>query len=544
MKKSILAITLIACSTGGLVQAAPAVPQPGSDLPAAPTPAPKIENQLPDSQNTVKTPLRFTLKEIIVEQPETHFSNKKLADIANKAAGHEITVTDLDNVLAELSRYARMHGYPAAYAFIPEQKVKKGVLHIRMALGRFGEIKFANESGKQYAEHMAKGLVAGLKPGEVIDEKTLETSLFNVNEIYGVKASGTLVPGANDGTSDLIVKILPGKKRTITLYTDNYGSRSSGRYRYGLQASAMGLGDTSSRLTVGGLISNDHLHNYNIGWDMMTGHSGTKLGIRHSRMDYELGNIMAALGARGIANTTSIYGSTPLWRTVRSSLALNYGADYRNITDEMRNAGINVSKHSHAFNFGVDSVLRNNKGFALHTQLTGYTGNVSSDSHWGDIMGEQAHTLGHFSKGVLNAAALQKLSSNLDLLVKFQGQKASRNLDSSEQIYLGGARGVRAYPSGEAAGDEGYISNIELHYRTPLKGVMLRAYYDLGHVRINKESTRGGETLQGWGIGLTYQHPSHYFAKLDYAHRIGLPEQASKDALSLHRLWFMAGKTW
>ncbi|SDP69861.1 ShlB/FhaC/HecB family hemolysin secretion/activation protein [Selenomonas ruminantium] len=543
MKKSVIAISLLACSTGALVQAAPAVPQPGSDLNQAPKPAPRIENQLPGTQNNKKKELRFTLKKIIVEQPETHFSDKKLTAIANKAVGHEINVRDLENVLSELAFYARHHGYPAAYAYVPEQKAKGGVLRVRMALGRYGQIKIDNEASKG-AEHRAKGLIAGLKPGDVIEERSLETRLFNVNEMYGVNARGTLEPGSQEGTSNLIVHMRPGRRQTVTLYSDNYGSRSSGRYRYGVQAGFMGLGDTSGRLTVGGLISNNHLHNYNVGWDMMTGHSGTNIGIRHSRMDYELGSNLADFGARGIANTTSLFGTTPIWRAARSSLAVNYGFDYRDITDEMRTVGIRVDKHSHAFHIGLDGVVRNGKGLAIHKQLTVYTGNVSADSDWGHRMGKAAGTLGHFTKGVLDLAALQKLGHSCDLLVKFQGQKASKNLDSSEQIYLGGARGVRAYPSGEAAGDEGYLSTVELHYRTPLRGVMLRTYYDLGHVRLSKDSQRGGETLQGWGVGLTWQHPSRYFARLDYARRIGLPDNPSKDAHSKQRIWFMAGKTW
>ena len=42
-----------------------------------------------------------------------------------------------------------------------------------------------------------------------------------------------------------------------------------------------------------------------------------------------------------------------------------------------------------------------------------------------------------------------------------RGQLAFDNLDSSEKMELGGAYGVRAYPEGEAFGDEGYIATAE-----------------------------------------------------------------------------------
>lgn len=60
----------------------------------------------------------------------------------------------------------------------------------------------------------------------------------------------------------------------------------------------------------------------------------------------------------------------------------------------------------------------------------------------------------------------------------------------------------------------------------------------------SKDGTAGNDTLKGWGIGVTYQHPDNYFARLDYARRIGAPEIMSNDAKIKQRMWFMMGKTW
>jgi hemolysin activation/secretion protein len=314
--------------------------------------------------------------------------------------------------------------------------------------------------------------------------------------------------------------------------------------RYGIQADFMGLGNSNSRLTVGGMISNDHLHNYNIGYEMQVGHSGTRLGIRQSRMDYELGDLFSALEARGIANTTSLYGYTPIWKTVGSSLGVVYGLDYRRITDEMRKVGLSIKKHSYNAHAGLDGVWRSGKGTAVHGTLMGYFGHLSPDSEWGEVTTAAANTQGNFSKGTLDITALQRLGNATDLLWKFQGQLAGRNLDSSEQMYLGGAHGVRAYQSGAGAGDQGVLSSLELHYRTSLPGLVLRTYLDVGTVRVAKDNSLGSSTLKGWGIGLTYTHPAHYFARLDYARRIGYEANTGKDGEAKGRLWFMVGKSW
>ena len=129
-----------------------------------------------------------------------------------------------------------------------------------------------------------------------------------------------------------------------------------------------------------------------------------------------------------------------------------------------------------------------------------------------------------------------------DILCKFSAQKASGNLDSSEHIYLGGAHGVRAYPQGEGSGDEGLMGTMELRWHTPVRGLTLSTYLDAGHVEIARSGDEGNMTLKGWGVGLSYTRPGNWFARLDYARRIGSDEFMSKEAESRGRIWFMAGK--
>lgn len=532
------------CLSAPAAFGAPAVPAPGESLgPEEEKAAAEIENTTPAAESAPRTGLHFTLKRILVEQPDTDCPKEPLEAIAAKAAGHEITVRDLDNVLTELSNYCRQHGYPAAYAYVPEQKARGGTLVLRIAPGRYGRILVENHSKPSDGER-AEGLAAGLRSGDIIRSKSLETALYNINELHGIQAAGILSPGETEGTSDLTIRLNPGKSATATLYTENYGSKSSGRYRYGLQASLLGVGTTGGRLTAGTLISNNSLHNYNVGWDMPVGHSGTNLGIRFSRMDYELGSMFSQLGAEGIANTLSLYGTTPLWRTARNTALLTYGYDYRKLTDRYRLFGISMKKHSHVFHAGLDGMLRNGTTSALHYNFTVYRGTLSADSDWAETMGQASSTLGGFTKGVMDLTGVQSVGGPFDVLLKFQGQLASRNLDGSERIYLGGAQGVRAYPQGEGSGDQGCLGTVELRYHTPVQGLTLSTYFDAGHVSRSKDGTAGNDTLKGWGIGVTYQHPDNYFARLDYARRIGAPEIMSNDAKSKQRMWFMMGKTW
>ena len=185
-----------------------------------------------------------------------------------------------------------------------------------------------------------------------------------------------------------------------------------------------------------------------------------------------------------------------MWNTSASALALTYGYDYRDITDELKNFGVSWKKHSHAVHLGLDGFGRSNRS-RVQYNATVYTGTLVPDSDMADTLGTLGRTKGRFTKGTADVTAVQGLGKSFDVLLKLSAQKAANNLDSSEHIILGGAQGVRAYPNGEASGDEGVLGTLELRYHTPVKGLVLSTYFDAGHVRIEKEAGNS-MTLKGW----------------------------------------------
>jgi len=73
-------------------------------------------------------------------------------------------------------------------------------------------------------------------------------------------------------------------------------------------------------LSLGALISNHDLRNYAVNYETPTGPGGTMVGIGYSHMNYELGGIFSNLGAKGKADTYSLYGKTPFYVTTERSL--------------------------------------------------------------------------------------------------------------------------------------------------------------------------------------------------------------------------------
>ena len=519
--------------------AATNLPQSDAHLPEKPQEN-ALESHLPTAGGG-SAAAAFRLARIDIEQDGTQLSAAALDERTAPYLRRTLSEADVNALLAELTNDARRHGYPAAAAYLPPQTHSDGTLTIRILAGRYGKIHIENSAA--VSDGQLKRMTHALREGAAIEGKSLETALYNIAALGGIEAAGLLSPGTAFGTSDLTIRVKDGKRQSYVLYSENYGSETSGRYRYGLQGSFENLTKSGDRLSLGVTRSNKDLHNYSVSYSHPVGADGTVLGLGVSRMDYELSGAFRSLGAEGTADTLSLFGTTPLRRTAGSSLAVTYGWDGRRLKDEYKKVGMTLEKHSSTFHLGIKGEERQH-----HTSwsydLTGYYGHLGADSDWARRQMARAGTDGSFAKGVLNLNLRHKISDRWNIGLKAQAQKAGTNLDSSEEIYLGGASGVRAYPQGEASGDNGCLGSIELSYRTDVPNLVLSTYFDLGHVQYANDGKDGSETLKGWGIGVSYSRPGDYFMRLDWARRVGLPEGASEAAKAKNRLWFMLGKVW
>lgn len=531
---------------GGAVSAAPSLSQPGQEVQQElPRPEAEVQDTTPDRPQGAPE-VEFTITNFRLEAPDLYLDKGELTKILQDGMGEKRTMASLNETLSALTRYCRQHGYPAAAAYVPAQESADGMITIRVIPGRYGEIKIDNRS--KLKERVAKGFVNSLKPSEIIRTGKLETTLYSISDVSGTKAVGVLSPGKDFGTSDLTVRIEKGKGSNTILYMENYGSKDTGQYRYGLQHNIYDVSGNGDKVSVGGLISNRHMHNYYANYETIVGHGGATLGIGFSRMDYETG--LGQFGVEGIAETISVYGHRSLYHLTRSGLTFTYGYNYRKLKDEMMNGVFTTEKHSHSFYAGLEGFERR-KGAILNYSGKLTTGTLGLDNDNARMAYESAK--GRYTKAEASVTAVQRLGNSADVLIKASGQLASHNLDGSERMYLGGASGVRAYPQGEGAGDQGFMGTIEPRFYTKIPGLVFSTYFDIGRVQYYHNgdlyATRTGTpssgiTLKGYGVALSYTKPNDWFARLDYARRIGGDPNLSEKAKANGRVWFMLGKIW
>lgn len=537
-----LAITVAIGAFASTALASSSLSQPGQEIKEQePKRAAEVENAMPE-RSTEGQEIRFTVRGIDLDAPDLKVNRNALAKILEPCLNKEITLADLNAAVDEVTRYCRTHGYPAAAAYLPVQDSADGVVKVAVIPGRYDEVIIENHSRLQ--DDVARGLLNGLKKGSVIETTALETALYGISALTGTKAVGVLSPGSTFGSSNLTVRIEEGKIESTVLYVENYGNTSSGRYRYGVQENLYDVDRRGGKVSVGGMLSNHNMHNYYINYETLVGRGGATLGLGFSRMDYQLGRAAANLGANGIANTISLFGSVPIYHLSNREMKVTYGFDYRMMKDDFDKISImNREKNSQSVHVGIAGSERQ-LGAALTYDATVTAGKVNLTSHslWGKIIDEVSDAKGTFTKAVANLTGVQAIGHVTDITLKLQGQVARGTLDSSEQMYLGGANGVRAYPQGEASGENGFLGSLEVRYHTPLPGLSLSTYFDTGHMMDKASHT--STTLKGWGVGVNYTQPNDWFARFDYARRIGLSGNASEEAKSRARMWFILGKVW
>lgn len=472
----------------------------------------------------------FTLHSFVFSGDDAVIDTTELEKLTADYLDKEVTLDDLQKAADKITAFCRSKGYAAASAFLPPQQITGGRVEVRIFLGKLGGVHIDNHS--RLTDGRAKAFASSLAVGGYLQGHTAETMLNNLNDLPGIAAAGILRPGIGVGETDLTITLADTKQTETMLYADNYGGSYSGRYRYGFQTTINNPGRVGDKLYVGGMLTNGDMHNYNLGYETALGSRGSRLGVSYSLMDYSLGDYFNILDAVGKAKTFSIYGSTPIVNRGGSYMAAVYGYAHRQLKDEMRLFGISNKKRSNAMNVGLSGRSRNANSYTGYSVLY-YWGQLTNDDFTSD-------TEGSFQKFTADLSHLRRLGNAVDLQLNLHSQLANKELDSSEQFYLGGASGVRAYPQGEAGGDGGYQAAAELRYHTPVPNLTLAAFTDWGEVY--NHSGGPHRNLAGWGVGVQYAQSGNYYLRLDYARKINSQPYQGEENDKNGRLWFQAVK--
>lgn len=479
----------------------------------------------------------------------TLFTEAQLIAASGFTAGSQLSLAELRAAAARISAFYNSHGFFLARAYLPEQDIRDATVTIAVIEGRYGKIDLHNRTNLRPG--VARAVLDGLDSGDVVATAPLERRLLLLSDIPGVAVGSTLIPGTTVGTSDLLVDLAPGRRVTGSVEADNSGSRYTGAYRFG---GTVNLNDPTGHgdvLSLRVLASNSGLVYGRASYQALFGI--TTLGVSYAHLHYDLGREFKSLDAHGTADVASVYGSYPLIRSRDANLYALANLDLKAFHDEVDLTSSSVRRRTRVATFGLSGDERD-----------GFGGGGSSVYSLGFAVGNldirtpldraadalTARSNGRYGKLQFSVARLQTVAGPLSLYGAVRGQVATDNLDISEKMELGGAYGVRAYPEGEAYGDEGYLATAEARLLLPEFGggvpgrVQLIGFVDVGAVKFAHDPWFAGTNhahRSGYGAGLRWAIPNNLVVSASYARKLG-----SADATSAPdrggRFWFQIAK--
>jgi hemolysin activation/secretion protein len=284
----------------------------------------------------------FFVKKIEVEG-NTLISDEELAPIVDLKQGMDVSLGILSLYAEEITAYYTLKGYLLIRAFIPAQKIKNGIVKLQVVEGVVGNISVQSSKDYQQKDHQQNILdrLWRVEKGNHLLESDLVRSLLELNDILGLSVKSTLKRGKEFGESDLIVKAENERPFLVSFDADNFGSRFTGRNRFGVTGTLGNIFTLADRFSLRSVNSSMSQSSIEASYLIPVNHYGTTLNLSFTRGEFELGGILKSLDAGGDSRVFGMQLFHPILRTKTYRLDASAGLEIRDY--ENRQLGIITS---------------------------------------------------------------------------------------------------------------------------------------------------------------------------------------------------------
>lgn len=462
----------------------------------------------------------------------SQFPPEQLQAQLSDLVGQELGLSGLRQAAARVTRFYREQGYFLARAYLPTQDIANGVVRIAVLEGRYGSVDVGG-SPRLEQQH-ARGVLDAhqVAADQPIERASLERSLILLEQRSGAPVQAVMQPGATVGTSHMAIEAPGGPLFSGTLGADNYGNRFTGQGR-GTASLALNspfsIGDRANLWLAYSTGATAVFGSYQV----PVGYDGLTLGAAASYYRYELCCEYAPLDRAGDAAVAGVQARFPLVLRQNAVHYAGFSLERKRLIDtwaggDLDDKRVNVAVLSFD---GISALAAGQVRYRV--ALTGGDLQIKGPADYIKLNAATIDTAGGYGKLWGQVEFLYPVTGWSFLNLRLSGQGASRNLDSSEKFILGGFNGVRAYPEGEAAGDNAWLARLD--WVLPITSAAVpgraavRAFVDSGAIWL-VDNVRGGlaspgienhYSLSGAGLGFNWALPRGFALSAYVATAIG-----------------------
>lgn len=501
-----------------------------------------LPKQIEEKKKTYKeSDITIILKQIKFTGDYEVFTGDYLQNIVKSYINTKVNIKKLYEIKDLIDNEYKKHGYIVVKVFFPKQDITSGNVIIKIIEGRVDSsndgISLKGETSRLDRNFAQDILINTMKPGSIVNKENLEKALLLISDMPGIHSTVNLEKGTEKNSTKFGFEVIQSDLHNPYLIIDNSGGESTGRYKTTIGDDIKGLSGFGDELKLKYTKSmgRGDLNNISIDYSSYVNSSGLEAGIKGEFITYKLGGDYEDLNLKGESSTYTIYAKYPIIRSNTKSLFFKAAYDIVSLEDKA-DGSISSLKSQDILRTSLianhaDQFLNGGYSYIDLTYSIGENkikDNASLESDQGET---GANTNGNFSKLELNFSRIQRGSSKIIFILNASGQYTNDNLDSSEKISLGGISGIKSYPTGEASGDIGIKTTLEMQYSLltdPLFGdIKLLCFYDWGRIRqytnIRNISldTPNTYTLSSYGVGINIAKANDYDVNIKFAREEG-----------------------
>jgi hemolysin activation/secretion protein len=469
----------------------------------------------------------------------------------------DLSPADLRQATDLIARYYNRAGW-LARVLVPPQRVENGILLIQVVEGRFGKVVFADGT-KLDALHVTPQRIVDrvesrLTPGAPLSTDDLTRGVLLAADLPGITVSADEISGEDPGLTNVLLKVQNQDLVNGQFSVDNYGQASIGSERATGWLDFNSLFGFGEEFEVLGILSPD-LQFGRVSTQLPLNDEGLVLGLNAAGLNYAVVSPQYKY-TKPIGSSDS-WGSDlqyPLIRATNHNLSIGLALARKNFYNDNIAGRVGDYHVYDAIAFMNGNLYDRFGGGAVSTM------SVSAGRGWVSMAGSPGEiddrfgpdTQGQFNLLRYRVDRSQTIKGPFSGYLSLSGQLSYQNLDPSEQFYLGGPTGVRAYPVSSNGGSTGQLLNAELRwaaFRSPRCSCGFKVLYDVGHIRQYANDDfpfaplPNSYFLQGVGVGAYGTGPDRLSFAVTVVRKVGgdasaeIPDSGLTGAQQDTRVW-------
>ncbi|MPR03095.1 ShlB/FhaC/HecB family hemolysin secretion/activation protein [Pseudomonas sp. MAFF 212408] len=389
--------------------------------------------------------------------------------------GQCLGVSQLNELLKNITDYYIAKGRVTSRAYLPQQDLSTGHLHVLVVEGKLEALRGAE--GSTVTDRELAMAFPG-KVGEALNLREVEQLVDQLNRLPSKQAQMELTPGSQIGGSDVVVKNTPQKPWRASLSRNNDGQKSTGEQQWGAGLewdSPLGLADQLV-LRGGHDAVSDHQKTsknsmlyYNVPWGWWN------FSYTYSESDYRAPGYADTFKFKqsGDNENHQLRAERVIHRDDVSKTSLNVGVAHLRTNNYINDEQLQTSSNRLSeLQLGVNHGRRIGTAFVnLDLGMQNGIGAFDAQSeHERDADGNRQPSA-RYRKYTATVSYLQPFSllgEALSFSSLATGQRSEDILFSPQRISLGGSASVRGFKDQELTGDSGGYWRNEVRWARPV----------------------------------------------------------------------------